>query len=132
MNLSPTVPSFSESLSSLRFANQVSQCELGKPKRRLKDMGATAPSTSTASAASTAMEVDPPATSATVASSASSSRATTPSLATKKGRTWDGVQLKGALDQVNATKKVVGTGAAGSEVTRPKRNVKSPSIYGTK
>ncbi len=38
MNLSPTEESYHESLSSLRFANQVNQCELGKPKRRLKDV----------------------------------------------------------------------------------------------
>jgi len=36
--LSPTEASFHESLSSLRFANQVSQCELGKPKRKLKEL----------------------------------------------------------------------------------------------
>jgi hypothetical protein len=32
VNLSPTVSSSNESLCSLRFASQVSQCELGKPK----------------------------------------------------------------------------------------------------
>ncbi|RLN97348.1 hypothetical protein BBJ28_00013597 [Nothophytophthora sp. Chile5] len=36
VNLSPTVESASESLCSLRFAKQVNQCELGKPKRQIK------------------------------------------------------------------------------------------------
>ena len=35
-NLSPTSESFFESLCSLRFASQVNQCELGKPKRQLE------------------------------------------------------------------------------------------------
>ena len=38
VNLSPTEESFSESLSALRFAQTVNQCELGKPKRNLKEM----------------------------------------------------------------------------------------------
>lgn len=38
VNLSPTEESFSESLSALRFAQSVNQCELGKPKRNLKEM----------------------------------------------------------------------------------------------
>ncbi|KAH7488864.1 hypothetical protein KRP22_008499 [Phytophthora ramorum] len=36
VNLSPTLESASESLCSLRFARQVNQCELGKPKRQIK------------------------------------------------------------------------------------------------
>ena len=44
VNLSPTEESYFESLCSLRFAKQVNQCELGKPKRQLRDApgGATA------------------------------------------------------------------------------------------
>ncbi len=37
VNLSPTEESFQESLCSLRLAKQINQCELGKPKRQLKD-----------------------------------------------------------------------------------------------
>ena len=37
VNLSPTYESYYESLCSLRFASQVNQCELGKPKRFLKE-----------------------------------------------------------------------------------------------
>lgn len=37
VNLSPTEDSFQESLCSLRLAKQINQCELGKPKRQLKD-----------------------------------------------------------------------------------------------
>lgn len=36
VNLSPTAESSSESLCSLRFAQHVNQCELGKPKRQIK------------------------------------------------------------------------------------------------
>ena len=41
MNLSPTEESYYESLCSLRLAKQVNQCELGKPKKQLRDMGHT-------------------------------------------------------------------------------------------
>ncbi len=38
VNLSPTEESFYESLCSLRLAKQVNQCELGKPKKQLKEV----------------------------------------------------------------------------------------------
>lgn len=44
VNLSPTEESYFESLSSLRLAKQVNQCELGKPKKQLRD-AKEAPST---------------------------------------------------------------------------------------
>lgn len=49
VNLSPTDDSFHESLCSLRLAKQVNQCELGKPKRQLKEVVKDTPSTSTSS-----------------------------------------------------------------------------------
>ena len=39
VNLSPTYASFNESLCSLRFAQQVNKCELGKPKRQTGNLG---------------------------------------------------------------------------------------------
>ena len=37
VNLSPTESSYGESLCALRFAQAVNKCELGRPKRQLKD-----------------------------------------------------------------------------------------------
>lgn len=45
VNLSPTTESFQESLCSLRLAKQINQCELGKPKKQIKDAASAAPST---------------------------------------------------------------------------------------
>ena len=41
VNLSPTEESYYESLCSLRLAKQVNQCELGKPKKQLRDLAQT-------------------------------------------------------------------------------------------
>ena len=38
VNLSPTEESYFESYCSLKFAAQVNQCELGKPKRQIKEI----------------------------------------------------------------------------------------------
>jgi kinesin family protein C1 len=48
VNLSPTQESFQESLCSLRLAKQINQCELGKPKKQIKEASAPAASTKTA------------------------------------------------------------------------------------
>jgi kinesin family protein C1 len=42
VNLSPTEESVHESMCSLRFAAQVNQCELGKPKRHMRDASGSA------------------------------------------------------------------------------------------
>jgi kinesin family protein C1 len=126
VNLSPTQTSFFESLSSLRFANQVSQCELGKPKRRLKDMSAAASSTASSSSASSAMDVCEPTT-----PSRSTSGASTPAtggVSTKKGATWDGVKLKGALDNINVSKLKSGTLASTSSISVSSKSTSSVNL----
>ncbi len=52
VNLSPTEESYFESLSSLRLAKQVNQCELGKPKKQLRDGKEASTSTTSATTAS--------------------------------------------------------------------------------
>lgn len=42
VNLSPTEESYGESLCSLRLAKQIGQCELGKPKKQISEVGAAA------------------------------------------------------------------------------------------
>jgi kinesin family protein C1 len=53
INLSPTEDSYPESLCTLRFASQVNQCELGKPKRQLRDAPAESSDRDTATSTST-------------------------------------------------------------------------------
>jgi kinesin family member C1 len=72
VNLSPTEESFGESMCSLKFAQQVNQCELGKPKRQIKDMPAEASSCETPKPAASAKA--PPSSSA----SSAAKRARTP------------------------------------------------------
>ena len=68
VNLSPTDESYFESLCSLRFASQVNQCELGKPKRQMKDAIKDDQVTPAASKSAAAKSASASATAATSAS----------------------------------------------------------------
>ena len=57
VNLSPTEESYCESYCSLKFAAQVNQCELGKPKRQIKDIPVNSSNAAVSSSESDAMEV---------------------------------------------------------------------------
>lgn len=78
VNLSPTDASYHESLCSLRLAKQVNQCELGKPKRNLKEalMDKPAESNSGKSSASTPSRKMNPNTSLATIGEASASKTT--------------------------------------------------------
>ena len=89
VNLSPTDQSYYESLCSLRFASQVNQCELGKPKRFMKEANATQPPSSgipvakTASSSSSQTLAKP---TSTISRVASSTKPSTPVRPTKTSR----------------------------------------------
>lgn len=89
VNLSPTDQSYYESLCSLRFASQVNQCELGKPKRFMKEANVTQPPSSgipvakTASSSSSQTLTKP---TSTISRVASSTKPSTPSRPTKTSR----------------------------------------------
>lgn len=55
VNLSPTVESFQESLCSLRLAKQINQCELGKPKKQIKEASAASSTTTKPSSSASAV-----------------------------------------------------------------------------
>jgi hypothetical protein len=59
VNLSPTEESYFESLCTLRFAKQVNQCELGKPKRQLKDAPASLQANAAASSSQFVEDEEP-------------------------------------------------------------------------
>lgn len=87
VNLSPTEQSYYESLCSLRFASQVNQCELGKPKRFLKEANSSIPAAPSSipvpksSVSSTTSQSKPPTTSlkSSTSFSSTSNTSTTPS-----------------------------------------------------
>lgn len=56
VNLSPTEESFFESYCSLKFAEKVNACELGKPKRQIKDYAPVAAAAASSSSAGCPME----------------------------------------------------------------------------
>ena len=78
VNLSPTTESFHESLCSLRLAKQINQCELGKPKKQVKEATAPPSSTATATFSTTSSKM---ASSSSSSSSSAAAPITTPSAA---------------------------------------------------
>jgi len=101
VNLSPTIESFQESLCSLRLAKQINQCELGKPKKQVKDVSSSAAQSSSSGASSknSSSETAP---SSSKASSAEPSA--TPSKVMPKTPSRPGVtkQMSASLSAANA------------------------------
>lgn len=89
--MSPTEASFFESLSSLRFANTVSQCELGKPKRKLKDVSNDSGSSKSFPTSDNVEEVSAPTPSKKTPSATSSTTTAAAQMSSKKlNATWEG------------------------------------------
>ncbi|GLD95358.1 hypothetical protein PINS_up004002 [Pythium insidiosum] len=88
VNLSPTMASLDESICSLRFAQNVSQCELGAPTRQLKQRSASVPSTSSSSAlANVSLPQMPAGLSTPVSARSSPARFLTPTTGSRGGTT---------------------------------------------
>lgn len=75
VNLSPTEESYYESYCSLKFAAQVNACELGKPKRQIKDFAPASSSSSAPMEQEVSDEAAPASTPAPAAKTAASSAA---------------------------------------------------------
>ncbi|KAJ0391091.1 hypothetical protein ATCC90586_010821 [Pythium insidiosum] len=85
VNLSPTMASLDESICSLRFAQNVSQCELGAPTRQLKQRSASVPSSSSSALANVSLPQMPMGMSTPVSARSSPARFLTPTTGQRSG-----------------------------------------------
>jgi len=113
VNLSPTEESFQESLSTLRFAKQVNQCELGKAKKSIQaDVSDTASQSDAMSLASATSESSP--TNTNTSSSRSSRIAKTPT--TSRSTAANRASARGGTPRSSPS-----SGTTPSRTTTPRR-----------